>query len=88
MKLKYQFATQQLTDSYVAVAVDRDAAKFDGVLQLNKSGKVILEALQQETTKDAIVQELKKVFAGDEAAMAQQVDLFTANLREMGLLEE
>ena len=86
MKLKYQFAVEELAGNYAAVAVEAGAAEFNGMLRMNEVGKVIFEALREETTREEIVGELKKQFLGDEKDMHREVDAFTAKLAEAGLL--
>ena len=81
MRLKYQMAIQEVAGTYMAVATGDDARSYNSVLKLNKTGKAILEMLQQETSEDAIVAELMNRYEGDEAlirsAVADIIDKFS-----------
>lgn len=86
MKLKYQLAVQEIAGTYMAVAVGADARKYSNVLNLNETGKEIVEQLQQETTVDAIVVALSQKYEGEESVIRASVEKIVKKLTEEGLL--
>lgn len=85
-KLKYRFEMMELDNRKVAVPVGDSARDFRGVVKLNKSAAEIFELLEEDTTEDAIVTELKKKYGDDtsiEGYIHEAVDYF----RSEGILE-
>ena len=62
MKLKYNFVIRSVGDSYVAVAVGEDAAKFNGMIKLNTTGEVIFSMLQSGAKLNDIVEAVASKF--------------------------
>ncbi|MGI6053217.1 MAG: PqqD family protein [Bilifractor sp.] len=87
MKLKHKFAYQKTSDGYVAVTVDEDADKFNGILHLNETGAFIMKLLGKEQTEDSIIRELQKEYEDSEGKMPSMVHAFLGKLRDAGLLE-
>ena len=58
MKLKYDFAIQEVADKFVAVGKDRETGDVAKVLKLNETGSLILLALQNGDDVAAIVSQL------------------------------
>lgn len=86
MKLKYQLAVQEIAGTYMAVAVGTDARKFNSVINLNETGKEIVELLQQETTVDAMVEVLSRKYEGEENVIRASVEKVIQKLTDEGLL--
>lgn len=86
MKLKYQLVIQEIAGTYMAAAVGTDARKYNNVINLNETGKVILELLQQDTTEEDIVKELQNRYEGDEQVIRKSVKAVLNKLSEEGLL--
>lgn len=86
MKLKYNLAIQEIAGTYMAVAVGADSRRYSNVINLNETGKVIVELLKEDTTIDAIVAELMKLYEGEEQVIRSSVEKVIAKLTEEGLL--
>lgn len=71
----------------MAVAVGDDARRYNNVINLNETGKEIVELLQQETTIDAIVAALSQKYEGEESVIRASVEKIVKKLTEEGLLE-
>ena len=52
MKLKYNFAIQEVTDFWAAVPVGKDARRYRGVMSLNESAKDMMELLREDITEE------------------------------------
>lgn len=55
MKLNYEFSIQEVADKFVAVAKNRETEAVELVLDLNETGALILQALQDGQDTPAIV---------------------------------
>ena len=55
MKLNYEFSIQEVADKFVAVAKNRETETVEHVFDLNETGALILQALQDGQDTPAIV---------------------------------
>ena len=86
MQLKYQYEIMEVEGKEFAVPLDNSPGDYNGVIKLNKTAKVIFELLQEETTEEAIVEEMGRRFDAPRETMAEDVKKFVAQFREKGLL--
>ena len=86
MKLKYEFAIQEVIGNYVAVAVGNKADQFGGVIRLNDTGKRIFELIQQELDEDAIVAALAQEYDASDDALRAEARKVVAELRSQDVL--
>ena len=87
MKLKFNFAIQEVLGMYLAVSVGDENNKFDGVLRLNETGKRILELIQDGLEPDAIVGTLKREYDTTEDVLRDEVKKIVEQLQSEGLVE-
>ena len=87
MKLKYSFVLQEVEDGFVAVATGNNAAGFQGLIRLNKTGACLMEHLQNETTEDGLVEKLLDRFEVTEKNAREAVREFVRQLTEEDLLD-
>ncbi len=87
MKLRYEMIIMDMGDEYAAVPVGEDAAKFHGMLKLNKESADILEKLKEETEPIKVHNYLKEKHPDmtDDEIGHMLVDFFNQLVRE-GLL--
>ena len=86
MKLNDQFIMHQVDDQTVLLPIE--GAPFHGLVQGNKSVRVILECLQQDTTEEAIVNTLCERFDGDRELIRADVHEAVERLKEIGAIDE
>ena len=89
MKLAVEMAVMEMDGEWSAVAVGADSAKFHGMLRLNQTAADIIKLLAQDTTPEAVLENMKKKYPDtpvDEIGNAI-ADTLNQLLRE-GLLEE
>ena len=86
MKIVPGFVVREVGGKTLAVATGKLAEKFHGMITLAGSGKEIWEALQEETTEEAIVEKLLSVYDVDQKTAAEDVTRFVGQLRKAGLL--
>lgn len=87
MKLKYKISVNSIADQNIGVAVGKDALIFKNLLFLNKTGKKILELLNEEVSRDMIIHIMLETYAGDEKNIENEVNSFIDQLVELGLVE-
>ena len=86
MRIVPGFVVRDVGGKTFAVATGAIAKKFHGMITLAGSGKEIWEALQEETTEEAIVDKLLAVYDVDRETAAFDVKRFVFELRKAGLL--
>ena len=88
MKLKYNFVVNEVAGSVVAVAVGEDVTKFNGFIKMNKTGAEILELLKSETTVEALVEEMAKLYPEcDTQQIKESVENLVEKLKNAEVLE-
>lgn len=86
MKLKYKFVVQEVSDGFVAVAVGADAAKFNGIIRMNKTSAFVFKQLADDITEDEIIAKMMDKYDGEEKVMRKDTKDFLAKLSEADLL--
>lgn len=86
MKLKYKFVVQEVSDGFVAVAVGADAAKFSGIIRMNKTSAFVFKQLMKDVTEDEIVAGMCERYDGDEQVMRKDAQAFIKKLAAADLL--
>ena len=88
MKCKYLFEKMKLDGEIVGVPVGESASEIHAVLNLNEEAMRILELLREETTEQAIVEQLVTEYDSSEEEIEPLVHAFIGQLRQEGFLEE
>lgn len=86
MKLKYNFAIQQVTDFWAAVPVGADAKRYNGVMSLNETARDMMEFLREDITEEELVQKMLETYEVDEATLRPQVHDFIKQLQDADVL--
>jgi len=87
MKLKYNFAIQEVTDFWAAVPVGKDAKKYKGVMSLNESAKDMMEFLREDITEEELVQKMLKEYVVPEEQLRKDVSDFIQKLKDADVLD-
>ena len=83
MKLKMDFMLRKVAGYYV---VGESCVDFNGMVNLNETGAFLFRRLQQETSREELIQALLEEYEVDEATAGQAVDGFLEKLRQADLL--
>ena len=86
MKLKSDFITQTIDDTQFLVAIGAEA--FSGIVRSNKTAAFIVDCLKEETTEEAIVDNMCKNYDAPKAEIAADVKEILDTLRRINALEE
>ena len=85
MKLKYDFAIQEVADKFVAVGKDPETQTVEQVFNLNDTGALILQALQNGNDVPTIVSLLLSKYDVTQQEAKTEVNEFIAMLKDNGL---
>lgn len=85
MKLKYDFAIQEVADKFVAVGKDPETQTVEQVFNLNDTGALILQALQNGNDVPTIVSLLLSKYDVTQQEAKIEVKEFIAMLKDNGL---
>lgn len=86
MKLKDGFVTHEMGGEQIMVATGD--ASFAGLVRSNATAAFIVECLNRETTKEAIVEAMLAKYDATAEVIGADVDKVLAKLRSIGALEE
>lgn len=87
MKLKSEFIINQIGDEYIVVPTDDEITDFGAMISLNETGAFLWNLLGEETTREALCENLLKEYNVDKKTAEEDVDEFINILKEKNLLE-
>ncbi|MBR5905320.1 MAG: PqqD family protein [Bacteroidales bacterium] len=87
MKLKYEFSIQEVADMFVAVAKNLETQTVEKVFNLNETGAIILQALQDGKDVSDIVALLLSKYDVNQQQATDEVNAFITMLIENGWAE-
>lgn len=87
MKLKYEFSIQEVADMFVAVGKNLETQTVEQVFNLNETGALILQALQDGKDVSDIVALMLSKYAVDQQEATDEVNAFVSMLVENGWAE-
>ncbi len=88
MKIKSDYKLRKVANEYVVVAVGRELSRFNGMISLNETGAFLWKLLEQEISKEDVVERLCQEFQVTNEKAAYDVNVFVEKLRDAGVLEE
>lgn len=85
MKLKYNYLTNKVADSFVAVSTDKICEhKF---IKFNETGAFIFEMLKTDVTEDEIISALLKEYEIDNETAKDSVRTFLKYVSDLGIIQ-
>lgn len=87
MKVKEDFLLREVAGCYVVVPVGKATVDFNGMLNLNDTGAFLWERLQQETTKEELLNSMLDEYEVTEDIAKKDIDNFITKLKDGNLLE-
>ena len=82
MKLKYDFAIQEVADKFIAVGKNPETQAVEKVLNLNETGALILQALIDDKDIPEIVDQLLSTYDVEQQEAEDEVNAFVNKLKE------
>ncbi|HBG33391.1 MAG TPA: PqqD family protein [Acholeplasmataceae bacterium] len=87
MKIKKGFILKSVSDKFIVVPVGEEAVNFNGLMTLNKSGKLLFEALQQESTIESLTELVMEKYEIDQRTAKLDVESFVKKLKDKQIIE-
>ena len=86
MKLKYDFVVREIVGEYVMVPLGEGALAFSGMISTSETGALLAEALQQDVTRQELLERLLAEYDVDEQTANADLEEFLSQLRKLDLL--
>jgi hypothetical protein len=87
MKVKSGYVLKSVAGQYIVVPTGTEAINFNGLLNLNESGKLLFETLLKETSLEELINVLTNTYDIDEATAKADVLSFISKLKSKNILE-
>lgn len=88
MKLKNEMLLREVAGEIIAIPVGKTALNFNGMICLNEVGAEIWKGLQEEQSKEEILERILQEFEVSREEAAADLEEFLQQLRHNDLLEE
>ena len=88
MKIREGFILREVGGQPVVVAVGSASQIFNGMVNLNTTGKFLFEKLQKDITEDELVKAVVEKYEVDEETARKDVQSFVETLVKPGIIEE
>lgn len=85
MKIKDSFIISEIADKTLLVPTD---GAFCGVVHINDTAKFIIECLQEETTKESVIEKLANEYDAKRDELEDALESTLEVLKKIGALEE
>lgn len=86
MKVKDGFVLRNVAGSNIVVPTGRACMDFNGMITMNDTAAFIWQCLQQDTTQEAILAEIRKEYQVEEDVARQCIADVLDKLQEAGCL--
>lgn len=87
MKLKEGFVKKKMADCYVVVPLEERITDFKGMLTLNEVAAFIIDKLEDDITKEELLDMVQSEYDVDEDTAREDIDGFIKKLEDEDLLE-
>lgn len=88
MKIKAGYVLREVADQIIVVPTGQAAINFNGVITLNKSGKLLWETLTNNVSFDDLVNVLLEKYEVSKEQASRYVLEFLETLRKHNILDE
>ena len=88
MKIKDGFVLREIADTIVAVPTGDLVNEFEGIIDLNSTGKFIWELLENDISIEEVINKLMEKYNVDEDSARKNAEKFIDNLRKANIIEE
>lgn len=87
MKIKDGFILRKIAGEDIVVPIGNNIADFNGVIRLNESAGFLWKILQEEVSKEELINSLVKEYEIDEILATNDVEGFLSILEEHKAIE-
>lgn len=86
MKIKNGYTLRGIADSFVVVPTEGDIT-LDGIITLNESGAFLFNLMQNEITKEQLLEKMLTEYKIDAATAQKDIEIFLERLNKTGIVE-
>ena len=86
MKVKENYVMRQMADEYIAVPVGEGSHERRAIV-LNEVGAFLWGKLTEDTTREALLEQMLAEYEVEETVASADLDAFLASMRSAGMLE-
>ena len=87
MKIKPGYVLREVAGQIVVVPVGQEALNLNGLITLNKSGKILWDRLQSDVTKEQLVEALLSKYDVSKEVVTKDIEEFLSVLQNKNILE-
>ena len=88
MKIKSGFILREIAGNYIVVSVGERVKEFNGVVNLNKTGVLLWNALMKGATEEELVNALLSEYDVEKSVAESDVLEFVNKLKEANLIKD
>ena len=88
MKVSKDFILREIADECMLVPTGSAAARFNGLITLNELGAFIFRTLEQEHSRESLLNKILDAYDVDPETAGADLDAFLQQLRELDALQE
>lgn len=88
MKIKEGLLLKEIAGNYIIVPVSGSLVDLNAMINVNETGAFIFKALENETTKEKIVESLTQEYEVDKTTAENDTEDFLNLLRKNSMLDE
>ena len=86
MKIKNGYTLRSIADSFIVVPTEGDIT-LDGIITLNESGAFLFNVMQEDVTKERMLEKMLAEYNVDATTAQKDIDIFLERLSKTGLVE-
>jgi len=88
MRIKKNFVLRNIADTWTVIPLAEETVNFSGLMTLNETGMMIWQALEQGSSKEALVELLVSEYEVSHEQAGNDVQDFLDKLTQAGCIEE
>lgn len=87
MRINKEFVIREIAGDFIIVPTGSTALQFNGLMTVNEVGAFLWKLLQQETTEEALVQNVVSEYDVEEETARQDIEEFLQQLRNNCIID-
>ncbi len=88
MKIKDSFILSEIGGSYIVIPTGNDTVDLNGMITLNETGNFMWNKLQNDITKDELIEDFLKEYDVEREVVSADIDEFVEKLKTIGAICE
>ena len=88
MKIKDTFVLSEIGGSYIVIPTGSETVDLNGMITLNETGYFMWNKMQNDITKDELIDEFLKEYEVEKEVLSADIDEFIEKLKTIGALSE